>query len=115
MDRLTAAKAVLTLTLMLNDDTGSKQITFVEVNGVRVSDSCPGGRCRAGVAAAARRPAAEPALSARGTALPSYAVLCQALKGKNVILEDTALNQFNFCRFADGSLLSLDDLDGGSD
>lgn len=102
-------------TLTLQDSAGKHEVGLERIRDVRVSKGCAPSACEAGRHARRRRPRAEPATSEQGTALPAHSVLCQKLTGRVVILEDAKLDQFDFCRFSDGSLLSLDDLELGNE
>jgi hypothetical protein len=37
-----------------------------------------------------------------------YATICQNAKGAGIILSDIQLNQYYFCQFKDGSMISMD-------
>lgn len=98
------------LVLQEFDGENRRSVEIVEVRGAWVNRSCQASprKCQALRALERLRAGSQKAteLGSSGTAIHPFSVACSKAGGVIRILHDPALNQLEFCRFPDGTMVT---------
>ncbi|KYG65968.1 hypothetical protein AZI86_02555 [Bdellovibrio bacteriovorus] len=100
-------KNLFAMTLIAQTPNGEKLIQIDYYKEHKISAECVKKNCDAKKALKRFRPV-ESELGIDDYIKNPYAAICKNAKGVGIILSDIQLNQYYFCHFKDGSMISMD-------